>query len=110
MKPSASAISPSKDDKPHLLATYEILTYYEMAAAIRCFVYPEFIRCGALWLAPRMPRKLSLRDRFGNKVAIVVVPEQFRGLSDPTVTGDGHPQKFMASPSMTQLEVSSVFV
>ena len=91
-----------------LLETYEMLSYYQSAVAVRCFIYPEFLRCGALWLGPRMPPLLPFRDQSNNAIAMVEIPEEFRGLGRETLLGDGHPIRFNANPRMIQLAIKEI--
>jgi hypothetical protein len=88
-----------------LLSTHEILTYYEAVCLVRCFLYEDRIRVGCALFGPNMPPLISLRDKQGDRVALLKIPEQFQGLDGPVMIGDGHPAKFNASPRMVTFEI-----
>ena len=87
-----------------LISTHELLTYYEAVALVRCFLYEDRIRVGCALFGPNMPERISLRTQKGDRVAILIIPEQFRYLGGPVLIGDGHPAKFNASPRMITFE------
>ena len=93
--------------RSQLIRTDEVLRYESQLVLVRCFTYPNVVRCGAVYIGVGTPPLMPVKTWDERRIAQIRIPEIFANKVEAVVLGDGGQSGPSAKPQMIEFDINA---